>query len=65
MRNNTAKRPLETSREYTIIDSEIKFIEITEHHKYNSNIQKLADDIGYGKIIDDGKKITVIKKIKL
>jgi hypothetical protein len=55
----------ETTREYTVIDSEIKFIEVTTEHSLTTDIKELADDIGYGKIIMNHEKITVIKKIKL
>ena len=51
--------------EYTIIDSEIKFREETEIYPIGTDIEELANEIGYGKIINDGKEIKVIRKIKI
>ena len=51
--------------EYTVIDSEIKFREETEIYPIGTDIEELANEIGYGKIINDGKEIKVIRKIKI
>lgn len=65
MKNNLLIQAHEGTREFIVIDGEIKFLEITTEHDMFSDVNELAKSMGYGRMIMDHKKIKVIKKIKL